>query len=168
MTAAATEIAGLVVPFVSSVRSVFSTMVGLEIVVRQPYLKTDPVAVYDISGIIGFSGGLTGSVVLNFTTAAAEGIVKSFTGSPVDVNSGDFADAIGELANMVAGAAKTELGQNANISPPTVVRGSGHSIARLSDVPCIVIPCRTEAGDFAIEVNIKRASGAAKNGGTSS
>ena len=32
----------------------------------------------------------------------------------------------------------------------------GHQIARLSDVPCIVIPCVTPAGDFAVEVNVKQ------------
>jgi chemotaxis protein CheX len=165
MTSTATEIAALVVPFVSSVRTVFSTMVGIDISVRQPHLKSDPVHTYDISGIIGFSGGISGSVVLNFPAAAAAAIVQAFTGSPVSVDSPDFADAIGELANMVAGAAKTELGQNSTISTPTVVRGSGHSIAMLTDVPCIVIPCRTEMGEFVIEVNIKCANGAPKQGG---
>lgn len=158
MTATATEIAALVVPFVSAVRTVFSTMVGVPITIRQPYLKNDPVVEYDISGIIGFSGGISGSVVLNFPLDAAAGIVKAFTGSPVDTEGPDFSDAIGELANMVAGAAKTSMGQNANISTPTVVRGKGHTIARLSDVPSIIIPCGTEVGDFAIEVNVKRAA----------
>lgn len=165
MSSTATEIAGLVVPFVASVRTVFSTMVGVEITVRQPHLKKDPAVEYDLSGIIGFSGGISGSVVLNFTTASAQGIIKAFVGSTVDPESPDFADAIGELANMVAGAAKTEMGENANISTPTVVRGRGHTIARLSDVPCIVIPCKTDMGDFAIEINIKRAAGLPKHGG---
>jgi len=67
----------------------------------------------------------------------------------------DFADAIGELANMIAGSAKKDLGHTASISVPNVVIGGGHIIARLSEVPCLVIPCRTPVGNFAVEVNIK-------------
>ena len=39
---------------------------------------------------------------------------------------------------------------------PSVIIGTGHQIARLRDVPCVVIPCRTAAGDFAVEVNVKQ------------
>ena len=63
MTSTATEIAALVVPFVSSVRTVFSTMVGIDISVRQPHLKSDPVHTYDISGIIGFGSPLMRTVM---------------------------------------------------------------------------------------------------------
>ncbi len=68
----------------------------------------------------------------------------------------DFADAVGELANMIAGGAKRHLGNLASITVPSVVIGSGHVIARLTDVPCIVIPCQTDAGSFAVEVSIKQ------------
>jgi len=62
---------------------------------------------------------------------------------------------VGELANMIAGSAKTSFGGGTNISVPSIILGSGHTIARLHDVPCLVIPCHTPAGDFAVEVNIK-------------
>jgi chemotaxis protein CheX len=76
----------------------------------------------------------------------------------IDPGTADFADAIGELANMVAGSAKSDLGVIANISLPSVIIGHGHTIARLSGVPCVVIPCRTAVGEFAVEVNIKTAT----------
>jgi chemotaxis protein CheX len=69
---------------------------------------------------------------------------------------------VGELANMIAGGAKKDLGCVASISCPSVVIGPGHTIARLSDVPCIVIPCKTPVGDFAVEINIKPATVQAK------
>ena len=76
----------------------------------------------------------------------------------LDVHSEDFADAIGELCNMFAGNAKKDFGLTAGIGIPNVIVGSGHSVSRMSDVPCVVIPCSCEFGGFAVEVNIKQVS----------
>ncbi len=145
----------LIDPFIKSVNLVFATMVGLQITVGAPKQKANPAPSYDVSGIIGFSGEVVGSVVLSFPTETAARIVEAFAGSVMDPDSPGFADAVGELANMVAGAAKKDLGVTANISVPTVVRGAGHTLARLSDVPCVVLPCKTPVGDFAVEINIR-------------
>jgi chemotaxis protein CheX len=131
-------------------------MVGVETVVERLTRKTGPAASYDISAIVGFSGQVIGSVVVSFQMAAALSLVKAFAGVDIPVESPDFPDAIGELANMIAGNAKKDLGATASITCPNVVIGPGHIIARLRGVPCYVIPCKTPVGDFAIEVNIKQ------------
>jgi chemotaxis protein CheX len=87
--------------------------------------------------------------------AVALKLVEAFAGASLAVTDPDFADAIGEVANMIAGGAKKDLGVQANITCPTVIIGAGHVVARLSDVPCLVVPCATPAGAFAVEVNIK-------------
>lgn len=145
----------LIVPFVNSVRNVFSTMVKVETVIERPQFKENPGTSYDISGIIGFSGEIVGSVVVSFTRRAGEALVEAFAGAKLEMGTPDFADAIGELANMIAGSAKKDLGAAASITVPNVVIGAAHQIARLSDVPCLVIPCKTAVGDFAVEVAIK-------------
>lgn len=145
----------MILPFVNSVRSVFTTMVKVSTSIGKPYLKKNPAPSYDVSSIIGFSGDITGCVVISLQMKAAEQLVSAFAGAPTQADSPDFVDAIGELANMIAGAAKKDLGHAANISIPSVIIGAGHTIARLSDVPCIVIPCQTPCGDFAVEVSIK-------------
>ena len=145
-----------IVPFVNSVRNVFSTMVGATTTIARPHVKSAPAVSYDVSSVIGFSGDIVGSVVVSFQKEAAMKLVASFAGAELPFESADFADAIGELANMIAGSAKKDLEVKASISVPSVIIGSGHIIARLSDVPCIVIPCTTAAGNFAIEVNIKQ------------
>lgn len=145
----------LIVPFVNSVRSVFATMVQVQTTVERPCVKSHPGVSYDVSGIIGFSGEITGSVVVSFQMSAAAKLVAAFACAELEPGTPDFADAVGELANMIAGGAKKDLGCMASISCPSVVIGSGHTIARLSDVPCIVIPCKTPVGNFAVEVNIK-------------
>ena len=56
----------LIAPFVDSVRTVFRTMANVETVVLKPYIKTSA-GQYNVFGIIGFSGELTGNVVVSFT-----------------------------------------------------------------------------------------------------
>jgi len=145
----------LIMPFVKSTMNVFTTMVKIKPNITAPYLKEDGHTTYDVSGIIGFSGGLLGSVIVSFQMETAHQLVNALVGAEVETNSPDFADAVGELANMIAGNAKKDLGLVTSIGVPSVVIGNCHIICRLTGVPCVVIPCHTSVGDFAVEVNIK-------------
>lgn len=147
--------AALIMPFVRSTLEVFTQMVKVSPQIVKPMLKEDAGASYDVSGIIGFSGEIIGSVVVSFELEAARKLVSALVGMEVDPSSADFVDAVGELANMIAGSAKKDLGKKASIAVPTVIIGKNHMIGRLSGVPCVLIPCHTEVGDFAVEVNIK-------------
>jgi chemotaxis protein CheX len=146
----------LIVPFINSVRSVFSKMLNTTVTVERPAEKLLPVPLYDVSAIIGFSGEIAGSVVVSFPKSTAVKSVAAFAGMEIAPDGPDFADAIGELTNMIAGGAKKDLGVNAGITCPSVIIGAGHAIARLRDVPCLVIPCNSALGAFCIEVSIKQ------------
>lgn len=147
--------AGMVVHFVSAVREVFSTMLSTPVHVGTPHHKNTPSPSYDVSAIIGISGQVVGSMVLSFELAIAAKIVAALSGAPVPPDSADFPDAVGEIANMIAGSAKKNFGAAASISIPSIVMGSGHTLARLHDQPCIVIPCNSDFGRFVIEVSVK-------------
>jgi chemotaxis protein CheX len=149
------SLAELIASFVKSTADVLATMANIKVAIGKPTFKSDPATLYEVSGIIGFSGAFKGSMVLSFQKRTALAVVTAFAGTPIQENSADFADAIGELANMVAGAAKSAFGPGTAISVPSVVMGAGHCVAALHDVPCVVIPCKTASGDFAVEVNIK-------------
>jgi chemotaxis protein CheX len=151
----------LIAPFVDSVRSVFKTMAQVETTVLKPYLKTSNDQ-YHVFGIIGFSGDLKGIVTVCFTQPAATRLVEAFTGSAMEVDSPHFADAVGELANMIAGAAKSKIGFDASITVPSVIIGDRCHMAPMTDAPCVVIPCTSPLGDFAVEVCIKQSSLARK------
>ena len=145
----------LIMPFVNSTMNVFTTMVKIKPEISKPHLKEDATTSYDVSGIIGFSGEIIGSVIVSFQLETARQLVNALVGMEVEPKSADFIDAVGELANMIAGSAKKNLGLLANIAIPSVIIGAGHVIGRLSGVPCVVIPCKTAFGEFAVEVNIK-------------
>src|SRR4051812_28138728 len=91
----------LIVPLVNSIRAVFSTMVKVEVTILRPHLKDSPAVTYDVSGIIGLSGELVGSIVVSFQMDAAAKLVSAFAGMPLDPKGPDFPDAVGELANMI-------------------------------------------------------------------
>ncbi|HVT83195.1 MAG TPA: chemotaxis protein CheX [Phycisphaerae bacterium] len=129
-------------------------MAATKVHVGKPYRKTDPTATHDVSGIIGFSGNFVGSMVLTFKRDTALALASAFAGAEISPDSPDFADAVGELANMIAGAAKKNF-SGTFITVPSVVLGAGHIIARLQHVPCVVVPCETAVGTFAVEVNVK-------------
>ncbi len=146
-----------IMPFVRSVQNVFETMLQLPVTVSPPELKRNGLPAYDVSGIIGMSGDVEGAVVLSFPTAAAERMVKLFTGMDLPATHEDFADAIGELVNMISGGAKAQFtGKNVSISCPTVVVGQDHVVFGSKDVVCIVLPCSSDAGQFAVEVCIRQ------------
>ncbi len=142
-------------PFIRSVCNTFETMCHTTVKVGKPQLKSgdDPSA--DVSGVIGFSGDAAGSVVLHFSFEVASKAASAFAGAEIDQEHGDFADAIGELANMVAGGAKAQFdGLNISISLPNVVVGRNHSVSASKSTPRLLIPVETGLGFFYLEVGM--------------
>ena len=154
--------ASQITSFVASTHQVFSTMLSLTVTAGRPYTCcTVPKFENEVSGIIGMSGDMQGMVVLSFPTATARNVIRAFTGMDMDPNSPDFADAVGELVNMISGAAKAKFeGKNVSISCPSVVIGRGHKVQQPSDALCITIPFECAAGAFSVEVAIKSARAA--------
>lgn len=142
-----------ITPFVGSISNVFETMLQLPVNVGSPSIKNSGSPTYDVSGIIGMTGDVEGTVVLSFPTSTAERAVTLFTGMELKADSEDFADAIGELVNMVSGGAKAQFtGKQVGISTPTVIIGSEHNVYGRKDMTTIAIPCSCDIGDFNVEV----------------
>jgi chemotaxis protein CheX len=147
-----------VLPFVDSVSNVFETMLQMPVSVGEPTLKPQDTPAADVSGIIGMTGDVDGTVVLGFPIPTAERAVAVFTGMEIAADHEDFADAIGELVNMISGGAKAKfVGKHADISCPSVVIGAGHSVFGRKCVKSIRIPCSCDLGDFHVDVAIRDA-----------
>jgi len=143
-------------PFIQSIQNVFSTMMQLQLEVGDPIVKQDDEPSFDVSGIIGMSGDVVGSVVLSFPQETAERVVALFTGMPQEEIGEALPDAVGELVNMISGGAKGHYqDRKVSISCPSVVIGANHKVARPRDVPCIMIPCDTDCGSLALEVALR-------------
>ena len=145
----------LINPFLKATISTFQTMVNTVPTPQAPYVKAEPSLTHDVSGIIGLSGGAKGAVIISFPTKTALQTVSAFIGLYVTTIDADVTDAVGELANIIAGAAKADLqGLNVTISLPSVVVGTNHKVTTPKDIPSIVIPFNCSHGDFVVEVCI--------------
>ena len=145
-------------PFISSICNTFETMCNAPVKVGKPTLKTVDKSGADVSSVIGFSGDAAGSVVLRFSFDTASKLASAFAGIDITPEHEDFADALGELANMVAGGAKSKFeGLNIGISLPNVIVGPDHNLSASKNSPRLVIPCETEVGPFDVEVAMELA-----------
>ncbi len=139
-------------PFVEAVQQLFKTMLNTELVISKPSIRQDDVFA-DVSAVIGFSGDASGAVVLCFPMETAVKAASTFAGIEMKPDDEDFSDAIGELANIVAGGAKARMnGLNISISLPSVVVGKQHAVLRSRQRPRLAIPCDSPLGRFTVEV----------------
>ncbi len=152
-------------PFIDSVKLVFETMLGTQVAIAKPRIKTDDQPSYDVTGIIALSGEAVGSVAVSFPMDTAIKCVEAFSGMPVEEPDDNFTDAIGELANMIAGNAKKDLENlKVNISVPTVIVGQGHRLGRHQLGPWIVLECTSPHGPFNLEMCVVEVAAAVAGG----
>ncbi len=152
-----------ILPFIKSVSNVFETMLQTKVKISKPVLRQPNQPRFDVSGIIGMSGDVEGTIILSFPSPVAIACVAKFTGMEMATDDEDFADAIGELVNMVSGSAKAEFqGKKVAITCPSVVIGPNHVVFGNRDVVGINIPCETELGHFIVEIGLKQGSDVAK------
>jgi chemotaxis protein CheX len=143
-------------PFIQATAQTFATMVKCDVKPGKMHLKTAEATHHDVSGIIGLSGGAKGSVALGFPRITALKVVSAFIGDKVLALDKDALDAVGELANIIAGSAKQDLSQfKIMISLPTVITGSNHSLNPPSDTPELIVPFETPHGRFDLLVCFK-------------
>lgn len=148
--------ANYIKPFVVAAKNLFETMIEIPFSLGKPTLKTgSQVPPHEISSIIGISGNVSGCVVISLSHDVAYAMVSALVGFEVEELDDDCIDAIGEIANMIAGNAKTDFPSEDNsISTPSVVVGK-HKVSYPSGLPIITIPCITDKGEMFIEIALK-------------
>jgi chemotaxis protein CheX len=145
----------LINPFVASTQSVFQTMLGCTLTRGPLSLKGDHAPMYEVSGLIGLCGKCQGMVVVSLSRETALEVAATMLGDrPAELDA-DVLDAVGELTNMIAGAAKTQLEQYAlSISLPTVICGKSQSIKFPSESPPMLIPFESSIGPICVQVGM--------------
>ncbi|MCS7237406.1 MAG: chemotaxis protein CheX [Thermoguttaceae bacterium] len=140
-------------PFISAVLTTFRTMLGWELRRGKPVVKRVRTADHQVSGVIGLSGKAVGTVVLSFSEQVALKAASALLLEDLHEINTEVLDAVGELTNMVAGAAKAQLEEyQLSVSLPNVVTGHQHMVHFPSTVTPISIPFETEHGPFTLEV----------------
>jgi len=119
----------LLTTLVSATEEVFDTMLALPLQARAPV--NGPLEVpANVVATVAFAGHRRGLVVVYSSLAAARQITSSMLGIPVHEVNGEVPDAMGEIANMVAGTFRNRLAAvepSSDISVPTVTIGTDFS-----------------------------------------
>ncbi|MCA9122153.1 MAG: chemotaxis protein CheX [Planctomycetaceae bacterium] len=137
-------------PFFGAAVSVFATTFGTAVQRREPR-TFEPT----ITAVIGFSGKLVGSMILDLSEQVAIEATRAMLGGGGEPTPDDVLDATGELANIIAGTAKTALAEfSLSMGLPSLVTGKGHSVQFLKQVELETILLTCEWGDLAIQVGL--------------
>ena len=128
---------------IREVRSVFNSMVGMDHLLHLP-LAVDPASNFTdcISALVGLAGTYNGLVSLHVPMRLAE----KLTAQLLDVahpSEEEIEDALGELANILAGSFKQQISDNSmdiRLSTPSVVSGKQYVIhvAKKPDVMALL------------------------------
>lgn len=142
-------------PFIGAMRHLFNTMLETDIVFSKPTIKEASESATDISAVIGFTGGAAGSVTLCFPKRSALRIAGKFAGAEISDDGSDLADALSELAKVVAGQAEASMeGLNVTISQPSVVARNKSQVPTTNKMPVLSMPCDSVLGRFSVEMTM--------------
>lgn len=148
-------------PFLQGTLEVLKKMALIEPRPGKAYLKESSIAGGDVSGIIGFTGDVVGTLAISFSEACICNICSRMRGELYSVVNQDVFDAVDEITNMVSGVARTYMekdGMALYTALPSVVYGKNHTINHIINSPGIVIPFSTDQGAFVVDVCIKKAA----------
>ncbi len=141
---------------INATLEVFASMIFIDIA---PEILSEggPKAIEaNLSSLIGLAGDLKGILAIQCPAEVAMGITGAMLGMEVTELGEDVKDAIGEIANMVAGGLKetlTATGKNIELAIPTTVIGKSIRISGLSGATRVLVPFSSPIGRFGVELS---------------
>lgn len=113
-------------------REVFEIMLGCKL-----ELQDDPApSAHEFTAMVGLAGQLCGLMTLRCGPQSAALMASRMLGTEITQADQQMFDAIGEIANMIAGNFKNKLsgmGDRCMLSVPTVITGSDYNCRSMSD-----------------------------------
>ncbi len=140
---------------VKATQEVFDTMIMMTVEAKKAAAVSDSVFESNISTMLGLGGEIRGLLAIHFPEKVAVEITSSFLGMTVAELDDDVQDAIGELANMVAGNLKNFFSANkiqTELAIPTIVVGKSYRTSGLAGADKVRVFFDSEPGDFVIEL----------------
>ena len=119
--------------FVDSVRNYFKVSTGQEPKITSAYLATDAVEGYEFNGIVSFSGSYSGQVMVSMPAQLLRELL--LLQGETDLSDTHLLDAVGEIANTLAGNARRTFGPTLGISVPIRLMGATGVTARVRERP---------------------------------
>jgi chemotaxis protein CheX len=138
---------------------IFETMIMMEATPGEPRNEGSQKYQCTVSGMVGLAGLFKGMIAIHTPDTVARAITSNFLGMEVTEVNADVTDAIGELANMLAGTVKMALSQNGKditLSIPSTITGEEYTISCLLDTDRVIMPFALDKGQFLVELQVAR------------
>lgn len=150
----------LIKMLIADVKEVFSTMVGVEDLLHLPSL-VEPITHFEncVTAMVGMAGSYSGLVCIHTPQNRALQITSGMLGMDVTVVDDDVRDALGEIANMIAGSFKlhlTRCGADIRISTPSVVTGSEYAVSAGTIQDTITLRFATDNDWFIVAITLEK------------
>lgn len=134
---------------------VFGTMLASDLHVDPCFENPEPLLPAEVTGVIRFAGAFRGCVALHAAREQCRDFTARLLGADLDSirTDDELRDAVGEIANMIAGKVKRELvglGQ-VDIGLPSVSLAPA-SAARAQEGRGVVVPLSDYTGKFHVEL----------------
>ncbi|HEY3048331.1 MAG TPA: chemotaxis protein CheX [Polaromonas sp.] len=122
--------------FVDSIKRYLQVTTRQEPQITSAFLGTGDVEGFEFNGIVTFSGSYNGHVVVSMPPKLVREIL--LLQHETDLSDGNLLDAVGEIANTLAGNARKVLGPDLQISVPIKLQGASGIKARVRKHPYVI------------------------------
>ena len=151
-------------PFIAATTAALAEMAGTDVFPSAVVREKPPRAWGDLAAVIRLASEREECLVLSFPTATAErlpGASRMLADSAESWSDDLIPDCMGEVANVVAGQAKSALAGTPyqfTFSLPKVLVGSGLENRRNLGQDCVAVAFRSELGEFVLQVFLRDAN----------
>jgi chemotaxis protein CheX len=122
--------------FVDAVRRYFETSSRIVPEITSAFLGTGEVPQHEFNGSVDLSGRFSGQVTVSLPQRPLCELL--LLQRETDLSERNLLDAVGEIANTLAGNARRQLGDELEISVPTTVRGPSDGLRRTRRLPYVI------------------------------
>ena len=143
---------------IDATREIFETMLMMDPVPGKPMTERKNVFRGAITGMVGMAGGCKGLLAIHSPDRVAMVITSTFLGMDVDSVNDDVKDAMGEMANMLAGSVKSTLasqGKDVKLSIPSAVCGEEYCLECPEAGVGVSVPFTLPEGEFVVELQLQ-------------
>jgi chemotaxis protein CheX len=122
--------------FVNSIVRYFRVSTTLEPAVTSAFLGSNDMLTHEFNGLVSFSGKFHGHVIVSATGALLRELL--LIQHERDLSDSNLLDAVGEIANTLAGNARKNFGSELDISVPLKLQGRQGLTARTRSQPYVI------------------------------
>lgn len=140
---------------VETTDEIFNCMIFIDIAAQPPLESGKQAISCHVSAMIGLTGGLSAMLGIHCPSAVGLAVAGAMLGmEPEEINA-DVKDALGEIANMLAGGIKERLRSeniDLELAIPTAITGQSYVISAPKGSQRVVVPFSTSQGQFFVEM----------------